>query len=138
MVRANRPEERHVSADRSASIVALSLGRVLLGAAALASPSRTTRAFGIEPRPDLDYMTRIFGARAIALGLSYMGTSGRDRRLVQRLAFLVDVADTVGGAGHLARGDVPRRASAGLVAMTGTYAAVGAARIARERSLLPA
>ncbi len=91
-----------------------------------------TRAFGLSPRPELDYMTRIFGARAIALGAGYLGTSGRDRRLLQRLAFLVDVVDTVGGIGHLRRGDMPRHTSEALVALTGVYAAIGATEIVQD------
>lgn len=114
-------------------VTTLAVGRLLLGAAALAAPRRLAASFGLAGSPELDYMTRIFGARAMALGASFLGLDGPSRRLVQRLALAVDVSDTLTGLGHVRRGDVPRPAAAALVALTGAYAATGATYAARDR-----
>jgi hypothetical protein len=114
-------------------VAILAAGRLALGAAALAAPRRLVRSFGLTGSPELDYMTRIFGARAIALGSSWLGLDGASRRLVQRLALAVDLSDTAAGMGHLRRGDVPRPAAAALVGLTGAYAMVGAAYALHDR-----
>ncbi|QKG24058.1 hypothetical protein [Actinomadura verrucosospora] len=110
----------------------LAAGRIVLGAAALVAPNAMAKASGVRPTPELGYMTRIFGARAIALGLGYLTASGRDRSRWQRLALLVDVIDTAHGAARLARGDLPRPTALGYTALTGAYMAVGATRLARD------
>ncbi|MBO2463440.1 hypothetical protein [Actinomadura violacea] len=112
----------------------LAAGRIVLGAAALVAPNAMARASGVRPTPELGYMTRIFGARAIALGLGYLTASGRDRSRWQRLALLVDVLDTAHGAARLARGGLPRPTALGYTSLTGAYMAVGAARLARDLS----
>lgn len=113
-------------------VATLAAGRIVLGVLALAAPRRLARSFGLQGTAELDYMTRIFGARAIALGSSWLGLEGPSRRLVQRLALAVDLSDTVTGLGHLRRADVPRPAAAALVALTGGYAAVGARHALRD------
>ena len=85
----------------------------MLGAAGRLAPHATARAFGADD-PDsaeLAYMTRVFGARALALGSGYLLSPGQSRRTWQRLALAVDVADTIAGVGHLRRRDIsaPRR-----------------------------
>ncbi|WP_225727138.1 MULTISPECIES: hypothetical protein [unclassified Nocardia] len=110
----------------------LAFGRIALGVVSLAAPRGTARLFGIRPTPELTYMTRIFGARAIALGLGYLGASETERVRLQRLALMVDVIDTVHGAAHLVRGDVARPIALSMVGLTGSYMAVGAARFALD------
>jgi hypothetical protein len=110
----------------------LALGRIVLGAAALAAPDALARAFGIHPTPELRYMTRIFGARGMVLGLGYLTASPADRPRWQRLALLVDTIDTAHGTAHIARNDVPRTASLPLVLLTGSYMSLGAARLAQD------
>ncbi|MEU6747360.1 hypothetical protein ABZ914_14195 [Spirillospora sp. NPDC046719] len=113
----------------------LAAGRIVLGAAAIVAPHAMARASGVRPSPELGYMTRIFGARAIALGLGYMTASaGPERSRWQRLALLVDTLDTAHGAARLARGDLPRPAALGYTALTGAYMAIGATRLARDLS----
>ncbi|HEX2314740.1 MAG TPA: hypothetical protein VHJ17_13445 [Thermomonospora sp.] len=107
----------------------LALGRIVLGAGSLAAPDTLARALGVRPTPELRYMTRIFGARAMALGLGYLTAPAGERRRWQRLALMVDVTDTVQGAAHLARRDLPGPAAVALVALTGGYMTVGAARL---------
>jgi hypothetical protein len=117
------------SLDRA--LIGLAVGRLVIGAVSRLSPSLASKLAGAGQAvsPELDYMTRVFGIRAIALGTGYLASSGDARRLWQRLAFVCDVSDTIAGAGALQRGGVPASAGIGLTALTGTYAAVGAARI---------
>ena len=79
-------------------------------------------------------MTRIFGARAFALGSGYLLSQGSARRLWQRLAFVCDVSDTLAGLGDLRRGEVNRASAIAATALTGTYMAIGGVRIARDLS----
>jgi hypothetical protein len=116
------------------ALAGMALGRLALGAVSLASPGAGARLFGIERTltPELEYMARVFGIRAIALGSGYLVSEGEPRRLWQRLAFACDVSDTIAGLGHLRRGDMPRSTAGALVALTGTYAAIGATRVALD------
>lgn len=101
-------------------------GRVVWGALALAAPGLNMKLAGMGHRetPELRYMIRIFGSRAVALGVGYLLSDPAARRRWGRLCLLVDACDTAAGLVHLIRGDVPRGAAAGLVAITGTYAAL--------------
>ncbi|WP_320671528.1 hypothetical protein [Patulibacter defluvii] len=115
------------------SLAAMAVGRIALGGASLAVPSALARVFRINASPELDYMTRIYGARAIALGVGYL-SAGRDRRRWQRLGLLVDGSDTISGLAHLVRRDLPRGSALAMATLTGTYAALGAAHVSRDRA----
>ncbi|MFB8275827.1 hypothetical protein [Nocardia colli] len=110
----------------------LAIGRIALGATAIAAPRTLITAFGIHPTPELTYLTRIFGARAIALGLGYLTAPILERPRWQRLALMVDIIDTVHGTTHVARGDLPRPTALAAATFTGTYMTIGAARLARD------
>ena len=110
----------------------MAAGRIALGAASLAAPGALARALGVQQTPELDYMTRIFGARAVALGLGYLTTPEAERPRWQRLSLMVDITDTAHGAAHLVRGDLPRPAAVAMVALTGGYMTVGATRLVRD------
>lgn len=112
----------------------LAIGRIALGAAAIATPRTLITAFGIHPTPELTYMTRIFGSRAIALGLGYLTAPPTERPRWQRLALLVDIIDTTHGAAHLTRADIPRPTALALTTFTATYMTIGATRLARDLS----
>ncbi|TDC51808.1 hypothetical protein E1281_19940 [Actinomadura sp. KC345] len=101
-------------------------GRIVWGTLALAAPGLNMKLAGMGHRetPELRYMIRIFGSRAVALGVGYLLSDPAARRRWRRLCLLVDACDTAAGLVHLARGDVPRPAAAALVAITGTYAAL--------------
>lgn len=116
------------------ALAGLAVGRLLLGGLARISPRGTTSLFGAghAASPELDYMNRIFGARALALGSGYLLSAGDARRLWQRLAFAVDLSDTIAGVGHLRRGDIPRGSAIAATALTGGYMLVGAAGIASD------
>jgi hypothetical protein len=121
-----------VSDATDRALVGLAAGRLALGALARVAPRAATSLFGAgyAATPELDYMNRVFGARAIGLGSGYLLSSGDARRLWQRLAFAIDVSDTIAGIGHLRRGDIPRASAIAATALTGTYALVGAAGVA--------
>jgi hypothetical protein len=106
----------------SPALKTMAIGRLALGALSIASPGAAARGFGMQAAvtPELTYMARIFGIRAIALGSGYLLSDGHPRRLWQRLAFACDISDTITGAGHLRRGDLPGRTATVLTALTGT------------------
>ncbi len=115
-------------------LAGLAIGRLVLGASSRLAPHATARAFGAaDPgSPELAYMSRIFGARAIALGSGYLLSRGEARRRWQRIALGVDISDTVAGIGQLRRNDVPRRSALAVTVLTGAYAAIGAAKLAHD------
>jgi len=116
------------------ALAGLALGRIALGAPSRLAPRGMARAFGAgrAASPELDYMTRVFGIRAVALGLGWLSTDGAARRRWQRLAFMCDVSDTLAGIGHLRRRDLPRGPALATTALTGAYAFVGGLRVARD------
>ncbi|WP_207939031.1 hypothetical protein [Actinomadura darangshiensis] len=114
-------------------------GRVVWGALALAAPGLNVKLAGIGDRdtPELRYLIRIFGSRAVALGLGYLLSDPAARRRWRRLCLMVDVCDTAAGLAHVVRGDVPRGSAAGLAAITGGYATLGLLALrAEERPAL--
>ena len=118
------------------ALAGLAAGRIGLGLLSRVAPRRAAQLFGAgyAASPELDYITRVFGARAFALGSGYLLSEGESRRLWQRLAFACDVSDTLAGIGDVRRGEVRRSAAVGAVLLTGGYAAIGAARVARDLS----
>ncbi|MEU5880210.1 hypothetical protein [Spirillospora sp. NPDC047279] len=110
-------------------------GRVVWGALALALPGLNVKLAGMGDRdtPELRYLIRIFGSRAVALGLGYLLSDPEARRRWRKLCLLVDASDTAAGIAHLVRGDVPRATAAGLTAMTGSYAVLDALAVRGER-----
>jgi hypothetical protein len=104
----------------------LAVFRIALGSAAWFAPGGIARVFGVPARrvtPELEYMNRVFGVRAVALGVGYLASSGKARDLWHRLWLLCDAADTVMGARMVARGELPPiTGSAGLVTTGGAMA----------------
>lgn len=92
---------------------------------------------------ELEYLIRIFGARALGLGIGYLSSDDIHRRRWQRIGLLVDTLDNVNAfleLRKLRRGDRRVRALLSLVAVTGPYAALGAvgavqARLAAGRAV---
>ena len=116
------------------ALTGLALGRLALGAPSRLRPRGMARGFGAAAAatPELDYMTRVFGIRAVALGLGYLTSDGAARRRWQRLALMCDVSDTLAGLGHLRRRDLPLASALATTALTGGYALVGAAKATRD------
>lgn len=114
---------------------ALALFRIGLGAFAWFAPRTMNRMFGI-PRADestaLIYMNRVFGVRAVTLGVGYLSSSGEARQLWHRLWLLCDSADTVMGLGMLARGSLRGLTAVQALAITGGATAVDVAAMREE------
>jgi len=110
----------------------MALGRIVLGTLSLAAPGVLARGAGVDATAPLTYMTRIFGARAIALGAGYLTAPAEERRRWQRLALMVDLSDSATGLRQLLARDLPARTALPFVALTGTYAAFGVARAIRD------
>ncbi|OBH20928.1 hypothetical protein EHH44_08545 [Mycolicibacter terrae] len=122
-----------VTESRTSALSLMALGRVILAGISLAAPRGFAKVLGVTPSPELTYMTRIYGARAFAMGLGYLTSGAAERHRWKRLALVVDTTDTVNGVGHLVRRDLPLRAALSMVALTGTYAAIGATKVATEQ-----
>ncbi|MFG2005833.1 hypothetical protein ACGFNU_42460 [Spirillospora sp. NPDC048911] len=110
-------------------------GRVVWGALALAAPGLNVKLAGMGDRdaPELRYLIRVFGSRAVALGLGYLASDPAARRRWRKLCLMVDACDTAAGIAHLIRGDVPRASIASLAAITGTYTALDILALRAER-----
>jgi hypothetical protein len=115
--------------------------RLGIGALAWFAPRTTNRVFGL-PRTDdsaaLLYMNRVFGVRAVALGLGYLASDGEARRLWHRLWLLCDAADTAMGAAMVARGQITGVTAFEALALTGGATAVDLAALSGEESREPA
>jgi hypothetical protein len=106
---------------------ALALFRIFLGSFAWLAPRLTNRIFGVsrsDESPALVYMNRVFGVRAVSLGVGYLASSGEARELWHRLWLLCDSADTAMGAAMVARGELRGITAAQALAITGGATAV--------------
>lgn len=122
-----------VAESRTSALSVLALGRMLLAVASLVAPRQFAKLVGVAPSPELTYLTRIYGARAFAMGLGYLTSGARERYRWKRLSLMVDTIDTVNGVSHLVRRDLPLRAAVSMVSLTGSYAAIGATTVATEQ-----
>lgn len=113
------------------AFTAAAVGRVLLGTAAFVSPRSQTRMNGVPDQmlsTELKYLIRVFGARAMALGVGYLSSDELNRRRWQRIGLMVDTLDNVNALIELKglnRGDPRVRTLVRLLAVTGPYAALG-------------
>ncbi|MFD9549284.1 nuclear transport factor 2 family protein [Nocardia salmonicida] len=121
------------TARQSTTLNLMAVGRLALAITSLTAPRRFGSFVGVQPSAELTYMTRIYGARALAMGLGYLTAGPRERARWKRFGLAVDISDTVAGLTHLIRRDVPSRSALTMVALTGSYAAIGAAEVAAER-----
>ncbi len=121
------------SGSLGAAMTGLAAFRIALGAASWLAPGPLARAFGVRAdrlTPELEYMTRVFGVRAVALGAGYLASSGEARRLWQRLWLLCDTADTAMGVGMIAGGRLDPRQGASALATTAPSMALDVAALA--------
>ncbi|RNM14285.1 hypothetical protein EFL26_15315 [Nocardioides pocheonensis] len=101
----------------------LALGRIVIGATALASPDVAAKLFRLDAarNPQLPYMSRLFGSREIALGAVTLVSKGAARRKLVALGMAVDGADAFAGYDAMRSGSVNQSVGVGL-----TVPAVGA------------
>ncbi|MGB3331290.1 MAG: hypothetical protein WBA79_00610 [Mycobacterium sp.] len=122
-----------VTENLNSALSVMAIGRMILAVVSLAAPRQFAKLVGASPSPELTYMTRIYGARAFAMGLGYLTSGARERYRWKRLSLMVDSLDTINGVSHLVRRDLPLRAAVSMVGLTGSYAAIGATQIATEQ-----
>lgn len=113
-------------------MVHVARGRIALGAAAIVAPGLTARMVGAAKGTDggRDLVTRMFGAREIALGAGYLLSANSDRPLWARLGLAVDALDTVSGLSS--RRTLPLWKSAAATGLAGGVAALGAVKVAKD------
>ncbi|WP_121251382.1 hypothetical protein [Nocardioides ferulae] len=99
-------------------VTGLSLGRIAVGAVALARPDLAAKALQLDAaaNPQLPYLSRLFGSREVVLGTLTLLATGSARRNLVLAGILVDAADAATGVLGAREGQVSKQAAAGLVA----------------------
>ncbi|WP_343909585.1 hypothetical protein [Nocardioides aquiterrae] len=99
-------------------VIGLSLGRIAVGAAAVANPQLVAKNLGLDPvsNPQVPYVTRLFGLREVALGLATLTTGGRSRTGVIGIGVLVDAGDAATSYLAMQDGQISRKAGLTLLA----------------------
>jgi hypothetical protein len=106
--------------------------RIALGTASWVAPRFISRLFGVPAEritPELEYMNRVFGVRAVTLGIGYLAASDEGRALWHRLWLLCDTADTVMGAAMVRQRKLGIVSGAAALATTGGAAAIDVAAL---------
>ena len=117
------------------TVKALAFGRIAIGAVSLLLPRLAARLFLLDIRrnPQLAYMTRLFGAREIALGAIALGAPEEAKTPLTGLGIAVDGADAVASVAAVRSGLIPKPAGA-LVTLAALGAVgAGAAALAGRR-----
>jgi uncharacterized protein DUF4267 len=98
-------------------VIGLSLGRIAVGATALANPVLAARLFQLDPvtNPQVPYVTRLFGSREVALGVATLLARGKAQRGLIGLGILVDGADAATGYLAMQDGSVSRKTALALI-----------------------
>jgi uncharacterized protein DUF4267 len=80
-------------------VTGLSLGRIAVGAVALARPEVAAGLFGLDVanNPQSPYLARLFGSREIAVGALTLVSRGTTRRNLVLAGIGIDAADAVTG-----------------------------------------
>ena len=112
-------------------VTGLSLGRITIGAVALASPPLAARLFRLSPadNPQLPYLSRLFGSREIVLGAVTLLATGTTRRNLALTGMAVDAADGVAGLLAARDGAVSKPTGAYLTVPALAAVAAGAAAL---------
>jgi hypothetical protein len=113
----------------------LALGRIAIGATALASPSLAGKLFRLDvaANPQLPYMSRLFGSREVALGALTLFARGSARRRLVALGIAIDGADGFAGFDAMRSGSVSQSVGIGLTVPALGAVVAGAIGLATER-----
>lgn len=108
-------------------VTGLSLGRIVVGAVALADPRLGARLFQLDPtaNPQVPFMARLFGSREVAIGTATLLARGRTRRNLVLLGVLVDAADAGTGYLGIQDGSVTKQAGGPLIGVAGGAVVAG-------------
>lgn len=124
-----------MGAEPPASMKGLAAVRIVLGAFAWLAPRALNRIFAVPRRDDsaaLIYMNRVFGIRAVSLGVGYLASEGEARELWHRLWLLCDAADTAMGVGMVFRGELRGLTALQALAITGGATAIDLAAMGQR------
>lgn len=115
-------------------VTGLSLGRIVIGICAYVAPELTAKIFGLSAadNPHLPYMSRLFGARELAVGGLTLAARGTTRRNLTVIGMAIDAADATTGALELRARRVPVTAGAMLLAVAGGAVVSGGLALARR------
>ena len=109
-------------------VTGLSLGRIAVGAGALADPRLAGRLFHLDPQlnPQLPFVARLFASRELALGVATLLASGPARRNLVAIGILVDAADAATGYLGVREGLITPKAgrALGIPALTAVAAGI--------------
>lgn len=116
-------------------ITGLSLGRIAIGAVSFASPAVAAKLFMLDApgNPQLPYLSRLFGAREIALGAVTLVAGGTARRNLVVAGIAVDAADAATGVISANNQQVTKFAGYGLTALALGAVGSGVAALVLDR-----
>lgn len=116
-------------------VTGISLGRIIIGISAFFAPELTARLFGLSPATNqhLPYMSRMFGAREIAVGGITLASTGSARRNLTLVGMAIDASDAVTGATELRQKRIPLTAGALLIGVATGAVVSGGLALARGR-----
>lgn len=129
-----RPRGTTASVHAMNPVIGLSLGRIGVGAAALANPQAAAKLLKLDPvtNPQVPYVVRLFGSREIALGVVTLLVGGRSGRALIGLGILVDGADAATGYLAMRDGTVSRKTAMTLIGPAVGAMASGAVGLLRR------
>jgi hypothetical protein len=113
----------------------LALGRIVIGAVAVASPELAAKLFRLDTarNPQLPYMSRLFGSREVALGAITLLAKGSARRKLVAVGMAVDGADAFAGYDLMRSGAVSQSSGMFLTGPALGAVVAGAIGLATER-----
>lgn len=116
-------------------LTGLSLGRIGLGAVSLLSPDVAAKLFLLDGPaiPQLRFMTRLFGAREVALGAATLTARGSAQRNLVVVGIAVDAADAATGVVGAQRGEVGKVVGGGLTTIAIGAVGAGVAALVLDR-----
>ena len=108
-------------------ITGLAYGRVTVGLLALASPRRVEKLLGLDPRinPQMSPLTRMFGAREVALGGLTLAATGDARERLIQVGVAVDGIDLVAGIAAATSGAMSKKDGIMLALVAAASVATG-------------
>lgn len=117
-------------------ILGLAVGRILIGLVSLVSPTLAGRLFLLDPErnPQMEYISRLFGSREIALGAAALATSGSSLRNVVVAGVAIDAADAAASALAGRSGVIGKVPSAALTGVALSAVATGAIALATRKA----
>lgn len=118
-------------------VTGISLARILIGLGSFLAPELTAKIFGLSPASNqhLPYMSRLFGAREVAVGALTLVSKGETRRNLTAVGMAIDASDALTGGLELQAKRVPLTAGVMLVGVaTGAVVSAGLTLVRGRKS----